>query len=115
MLRGPSQVQSGLQLYKAIAHARAHILMWLQVEGLHALSMISCGGLHGVAQQQSGALLAWGANQNGVLGLGSELIQSQRVPVPLEKTFASQVSQLVLCICRVLCLVSSSICTTCKI
>ena len=62
-----------------------------QVEGLHALNGLSCGGLHGVAQQQTGQLLAWGANQNGVLGLGSELIQSQRSPMPLQKTFASQV------------------------
>lgn len=71
--------------------------MHVQVEGLHALNGLSCGGLHGLAQQQTGQLLAWGANQNGVLGLGSELIQSQRGPMPLQKTFASQV--LILC-CR---------------
>lgn len=72
--------------------------MRAQVEGLHALNGLSCGGLHGLAQQQTGQLLAWGANQNGVLGLGSELIQSQRGPMPLQKTFASQV--LILCSCQ---------------
>jgi hypothetical protein len=49
----------------------------MQVPGLHGIAQLACGGLHSLALRHSGDVLAWGANQNGVLGLGAGRLSKQ--------------------------------------
>lgn len=66
----------------------------LQVPDLHGIMQLACGGLHSLALRSSGQALAWGANQNGVLGLGSGkgIKQSSRTPEPLPGFSAEQLA-----------------------
>lgn len=53
---------------------------------------IACGGAHTVAAQFDGTVLSWGANQNGVLGLGREAPSSAPVPRRLPGVRAERVA-----------------------
>lgn len=50
------------------------------------------GGLHSVAVSGSGQLLSWGANQNGLLGLGAAAEQNVPTPTPIPGVFGAHVS-----------------------
>lgn len=67
---------------------------WLQVPGLRGIAELSCGGLHTLALRHGGQVLAWGANQNGVLGLGGGKLSKQtaRRPEPVPGLEAEGVS-----------------------
>lgn len=49
------------------------------------------GGLHSIAVSGSGQILTWGANQNGLLGLGSSAQQNVPTPTPVPDVFAAHV------------------------
>ncbi len=63
----------------------------VQVAGLHGVAGIALGGAHTLALRQTDDLLAWGANQNGVLGLGVAVSQDARIPTRVPKLSCSQV------------------------
>jgi alpha-tubulin suppressor-like RCC1 family protein len=61
-----------------------------RVPGLSHASAVSCGGLHtlalkyyGLGGDSGGLVVAWGANQNGVLGLGEAKDQNPLDPTPV--------------------------------
>lgn len=43
-----------------------------QVPALRGVRQLALGGTHSLALLDGGQLMAWGANQNGLLGLGSK-------------------------------------------
>ncbi len=49
------------------------------------------GGAHTLALRQTDDVVAWGANQNGVLGMGVGVSQDARVPARVPKLSCSQV------------------------
>jgi Regulator of chromosome condensation (RCC1) repeat len=53
---------------------------------------VAPGGLHSIAVSGSGQILTWGANQNGLLGLGSSAQQNVPTPTPVPDVFAAHVS-----------------------
>lgn len=55
-------------------------------------ALVAPGGLHSVAVSGSGQILTWGANQNGLLGLGSSAQQNVPTPTPVPDVFAAHVS-----------------------
>jgi len=61
------------------------------VHKAHAVQSVSCGGNHSVAHNFNGQVLVWGANDNGVLGLG---LEDKGMPEPrvLERVDAVQVA-----------------------
>ncbi|KAL3157516.1 hypothetical protein ABBQ32_011978 [Trebouxia sp. C0010 RCD-2024] len=63
-----------------------------QVADVHGVTRLALGGAHTIALRQTDDLLAWGANQNGVLGLGIGVSQDARTPVKVPKLSCSQVS-----------------------
>ena len=63
----------------------------VQVAGVHGVTRLALGGAHTIALRQTDDLLAWGANQNGVLGLGIAVSQDARTPVKVPKLTCSQV------------------------
>lgn len=58
---------------------------------MHGVTRLALGGAHTIALRQTDDLLAWGANQNGVLGLGIGVSQDARTPVKVPKLSCSQV------------------------
>lgn len=62
-----------------------------QVAGVHGVTGLALGGAHTLAVRQTDDLLAWGANQNGVLGLGIGTSQDARTPLKVPKLTCSQV------------------------
>ena len=72
--------------------------MWpVQVAGVHSVTGLALGGAHTLAVRQTDDLMAWGANQNGVLGLGIATSQDACTPVKVPKLQCSQV-----CSCMVI-------------
>ena len=69
----------------------------VQVAGVHAVSQLALGGAHTLALRQTDDVLAWGANQNGVLGLGAAASQDARTPVKIPKLQCSQVHCTCMC------------------
>lgn len=65
--------------------------------GLHGVTDLAMGGAHTLGLRQTDDLVAWGANQNGVLGLGIGVSQDARVATKVPKLSCSQVK---LCHCR---------------
>lgn len=65
--------------------------MLLQVDGLHGAMQLAMGGAHTLALRQTDDVVAWGANQNGVLGMGVGVSQDARVPKRVPKLSCSQV------------------------
>lgn len=59
--------------------------------GVHGVTGLALGGAHTLAVRQTDDLLAWGANQNGVLGLGIGTSQDARTPMKVPKLACSQV------------------------
>lgn len=59
--------------------------------GVHGVTGLALGGAHTLALRQTDDLLAWGANQNGVLGLGIGTSQDARTPMKVPKLTCSQV------------------------
>jgi alpha-tubulin suppressor-like RCC1 family protein len=53
----------------------------VQVSGLSEVSAISTGGLHSLALLSNGTVMAWGANEFGQLGDGTEIPSDVPVPV----------------------------------
>lgn len=62
-----------------------------QVAGLHGVAGLAAGGLHTLAVKHTGEVLAWGANQNGVLGGGRTQQNAIREPMPVPGIMAQQV------------------------
>lgn len=62
--------------------------------GVHGVTSLAMGGAHTIALRQTHDLLAWGANQNGVLGLGIGISQDARTPMKVPKLTCSQVHTL---------------------
>ena len=58
---------------------------------MHSVTQLALGGAHTLALRQTDDLVAWGANQNGVLGLGIASSQDARTPVKVPKLQCSQV------------------------
>lgn len=52
---------------------------------------MACGSLHTLALQYGGTVLAWGANQNGVLGLGHEKHRQPARPSKVPGVLAEQI------------------------
>ena len=65
--------------------------------GLHGVRQLALGGTHSLAVLEGGQLLAWGANQNGLLGLGSEAEMNARLPTPVPGVSCEQASAPGLC------------------
>ncbi len=63
----------------------------LQVDGLHGATELAMGGAHTLALRQTDDVVAWGANQNGVLGMGIGVSQDAQVPTRVPKLSCSQV------------------------
>ena len=61
------------------------------------MSELALGGAHTLALRQTDDVLAWGANQNGVLGLGIGTSQDACTPVTLPKLACCQVWTFNLC------------------
>lgn len=66
----------------------------VQVAGLHGITQLALGGAHTLALRQTDDVVACGANQNGVLGMGVGVSQDSRVPARVPKLRCSQVSAL---------------------
>lgn len=66
----------------------------VQVTGLHGVTQLALGGAHTLALRQTDDVVACGANQNGVLGMGIGVSQDSRVPARVPKLSCSQVSAL---------------------
>ncbi len=63
----------------------------LQVPKLHGIEQLALGGSHSLAVRHTGQLLAWGSNQNGVLGLGRGNSSDAATPTLVPKIFCDQV------------------------
>ena len=63
----------------------------MQVPEVHGIADMAMGGAHTLALRHSENVVAWGANQNGVLGLGVGISKDARLPVTVPKLKCSQV------------------------
>ena len=63
----------------------------LQVPGGHGIVELAMGGAHTLALRQTDDMLAWGANENGVLGLGIGTSQDAKMPTRVPKLTCCQV------------------------
>ena len=89
------------KIWRVKQYCRRRKHFWhVQVPGIHGATQLALGGAHTIALCQTDDLLAWGANQNGVLGLGIGTSQDARTPMKIPKLTCSQV-------CCKLCCVSS--------
>ena len=67
-------------------------ISWMrQVEGLAGVRDLALGGLHALAVRAGGRIAAWGANQNGALGLPSGAPADLGQPTLLEDLRCEQV------------------------
>ena len=68
----------------------------VQVPRVHGIEQLALGGSHSLAVRHSGELLAWGSNQNGVLGLGRGNNSDAASPTLVPNIFCDQVGMEVL-------------------
>lgn len=61
--------------------------------GLSSIQELSLNGNHSMGLRRNGNLMVWGANENGVLGLGNEGPLTSREPVQLPNLYFSQVDK----------------------
>ena len=58
---------------------------------MHGVADLAMGGAHTLALRHTDNMMAWGANQNGVLGLGIGVSRDAKEPVNIPKLTCSQV------------------------
>ena len=58
---------------------------------MRGIEQLALGGSHSLAVRHSGELLAWGSNQNGVLGLGRGNNSDAATPTLVPNIFCDQV------------------------
>ncbi|KAL0052745.1 hypothetical protein WJX82_006934 [Trebouxia sp. C0006] len=63
-----------------------------KVDRLHGATQLAMGGAHTLVLRQTDDVVAWGANQSGVLGMGIGVSQDARLPTRVPKLSCSQVS-----------------------
>lgn len=66
----------------------------MQVDRLHGATQLAMGGAHTLVLRQTDDVVAWGANQSGVLGMGIGVSQDARLPTRVPKLSCSQVRYL---------------------
>lgn len=65
--------------------------MPVQVPDVHGVADVAMGGAHSLVLCHNGGALAWGTNQNGVLGLGIGISLDAKVPVKVPRLDCNQV------------------------
>ncbi|DBB10173.1 TPA: hypothetical protein ACH3X3_001750 [Trebouxia sp. C0006] len=61
-----------------------------KVDRLHGATQLAMGGAHTLVLRQTDDVVAWGANQSGVLGMGIGVSQDARLPTRVPKLSCSQ-------------------------